>query len=368
MARKIPLMKPYMTDDIKQRVMAVLDSGYLTEGPITHELEATMASYIGCSHAIAVTSCTTGLELALRAMGITAGDEVIVPDYTYPATASAVAMVGASPVIVDVDPETMLISENAARQAVTAATKAIIPVSIFGNPLDYDWLTAFKNEHSLAIIEDAACSIGAEWRDRKVGTFADISVFSMHPRKFITTGEGGLVTTDNSALANWMQSFKHFGMVNTGADRGAVSFNRIGTNLKLSNVQAAIGLGQMQDIDMLLAERRKLASNYCRLLCGKSGITLPGVTKYGIHSWQTFCVFVDNRDVIMSKMRAKGIEVQIGTYSLSMQPAYQNAPCRVVGDMHHSHNIFARALALPLYHGMSHEEQEIVVERLAESV
>lgn len=209
---KIPLIKPYIDDTVRNRVLEVLDSGYLTEGTVTHAFEEKFNNYTGCSYSIAVTSCTTGLEIALRALNIGAGDEVIVPDYTYPATANVVSIVGATPVIVDINKDSMLIDLNKTEEAVTKRTKAIIPVSLFGNPLDYDKLNSLKKKYNLFIIEDAACAVGAEFKNKKTGTWADITVFSFHPRKFITTGEGGMITTNNKDWADWMNSYKHFGM------------------------------------------------------------------------------------------------------------------------------------------------------------
>ena len=214
---KIPLTKPYITEEVKAGVCEVLDSGYLTEGPVTRALEDAIREFTGCSYAVAVCNCTVGLEMGLRAMGIGPGDEVIVPDYTYPATASVVEIVGAKIVIVDVDKETMLINYDAMEGAITSRTKAIIPVSIFGNPLDYNRLNKIKEEHSVYILEDAACSIGAEYDGVRVGNLADISVFSLHPRKFITTGEGGVITTNNPQWAKWMNSYKHFGIGHNGS-------------------------------------------------------------------------------------------------------------------------------------------------------
>jgi len=364
----IPLIKPYMTEAIKARVLDVLDSGYLTEGPVTRELESVMAAYTGSKHALAVTSCTTGMEIALRAMGIGPGDEVIVPDYTYPATAAVVCIVGATPVIVDVDADTLLINHQAAEAAITPKTRAIIPVSLFGNPLDYTWLQQLKEKHGLLILEDAACSLGTEWNGRRVGSLADISVFSLHPRKFITTGEGGIVTTDNDAWAEWMESYKHFGIDNTDASREGIHFGRIGTNYKLSNVQAAIGLGQMQDVDMLLAERRRLADTYLQLLQGHEKIGLPVTTAHGKHAWQTFSVSIPRRDEVMRNMRTQGIEVQIGTYSMHMHTAFQGPECRLRGPFGGSVKAFERTLALPLFRGMTPEEQKTVVTVLAGAV
>lgn len=369
MAMEIPLIKPYMTQEVKDKVCEVLDGGHLTEGAVTHEFEALFRQYVGCEHAIAVTSCTTGLEMALRCLGIGPGDEVVVPDYTYPATATAVCLVGATAVIVDVCEETMLIDTRALEAAITPRTKAIIPVSIFGNPLDYDVLDDLKARHGLYVIEDAACSIGADFRGRRVGTLGDISVFSLHPRKFITTGEGGVVTTDNSTWAAWMESYKHFGMSTASDSREGVVFARIGTNLKLSNVQAAIGLVQMRHVDELLAGRIERADRYIELLREYPAVRIPETTPGGLNSRQSFCIYVDNRDRIMRVMRGSGIEVQIGTYSLTMHPAFADGPLvRAAGTFTGSTYAFEHCLALPLFHELTADEQRRVVSTLGQEL
>jgi len=361
---KIPLIKPYITQDVKDKVCEVLDSGYLTEGPVTKEFENSFKDYIGCNYAIAVCNCTVGLEMALRALGIGPGDEVIVPDYTYPATATVVNIVGAKVVIVDVDSETMLIDYEALEETITQQTKAIIPVSIFGNPLDYDHLHRIKNKHNLFIVEDAACSIGAKYNGKFVGSLADISVFSLHPRKFITTGEGGVVTTDNKTWAEWMESYKHFGM-GRAESRLATQFERIGTNYKLSNIQAAVGLVQMQHIDILLAQRKRLARRYFKLLNHKSEVSIPTVTPNGDHSRQSCCIFTPRRNEIIEKLKEKNIETQIGSYSLhKLKAFYDNPNCRVRGDMAASKYAFDHCLTLPLYHDMTTDEQNYVINQL----
>ncbi len=361
---KIPLIKPFINQEVKNRVLQVLDSGMLTEGSVTREFESTFKQYIGCEHAIAVTSCTTGLEIALRAMGIGQGDEVIVPDYTYPATANAVAIVGATPVIVDVDPDTMLIDYRAAENAISNRTRAILPVSLFGNPLDYDRLNAIKSRHRLYIIEDAACAIGAAFRSIKVGTLADISVFSLHPRKFITTGEGGIITTNRAEWADWMTSYKHFGMAGSG-HREKIRFDRIGSNHKMSNILAAVGLAQFRHIEKLMEERLSLADRYFQMLTGAKNVTIPKVTREGLHSRQSFCIFVNRRDEVMKQMRDSGIEVQIGTYALHMQPAFSKNPnFRRSGRMDGSRFAFEHCLTLPLYHGMEDQDLRCVVQKL----
>jgi dTDP-4-amino-4,6-dideoxygalactose transaminase len=362
--KRIPLIKPYITEEVKQKVSEVLDSGYLTEGPITRQFEESLREYIGCEYAIAVCNCSVGLELALRAIGIGRGDEVIVPDYTYPVTASVVNIVGATPVIVDVDAATMLIDYGAIEKAVTSRTKAVIPVSIFGNPLDYSILREIQKKYGLFLIEDAACSIGARYDGTPVGNLADISVFSFHPRKFITTGEGGLVTTNDPVLAEWMKSYKHFG-VSSSPSRRETAFTQLGTNYKLSNVQSAIGLVQMRHVDALLKQRRRLSERYRHLLEGRDGITFPMTTPKGDHSWQSCCIFATGRDSIIDKLREKNIESQIGTYALHLQKAFSSSSnCRIEGEMTGSRYVFEHCLTLPLYHDMSDQDQEHVVSEI----
>ncbi|WP_022663043.1 DegT/DnrJ/EryC1/StrS family aminotransferase [Paucidesulfovibrio longus] len=363
----IPLIRAVIDDNVKQRVMDVLDSGFLTEGPVTRELEERMAAYVGARHALAATSCTTGLELGLRALGVGPGHEVVVPAYTYPATAAAARIVGARPVIVDVDPETMLMDMDALEAALSPATRAVIPVSLFGNPVDHARLDALKERHGFAVVEDAACTLGAQYAGARVGARADVTVFSLHPRKFITSGEGGIVTTESDALADAMRSYKHFGMRCEDGQLDSLEFVGPGTNYKLSNVLAAIALGQMDRVDELLAERLALAATYRELLAGipaGADIRLPRTTPGGVHSYQTFCVLLANRDAVRERMRARGVEAQIGSYDIAAQPAFQGRDCTIVGDCRNAARAAAQCLALPLFHGMTRAQQQRVVEEL----
>ncbi len=360
---KIPLIKPYINNRVKEKVLEVLESRYLTEGPVTHEFEETFKNYIGCRHAIAVTSCTTGLELALRVLRVGPGVEAFSRLYV-PATADVVSIVGATTVIVDISRDTMLVDYAAIERAITAKTKAIIPVSLFGNPLDYNRLGKIKKEHGVYILEDAACAVGAEFEGKRVGGQADIAVFSLHPRKFITTGEGGMVVTNSEEWVEWMESYKHFGM-GANNSRSKTSFERVGTNYKLSNLLAAVGLAQMKEIDVLLKKRIALAERYTSRLKGQPNIILPKTTRGGRHSYQSYCVYVDNRDEVMRAMINDGVEVQIGTYALHMHPAFVPCDtCRISRDMTESRYAFDHCLTLPLYHEMTESEQDYVTEKL----
>ncbi|MDH5298450.1 MAG: DegT/DnrJ/EryC1/StrS family aminotransferase [Desulfobulbaceae bacterium] len=361
---QIPLTKPFLSQAVKDQVNQVLDSGFWTEGATTKALEERIGDYLDAQSTLAVCNCTVGLEIALRALGVSSGDEVIVPDYTYPATAAAALLTGANVTLVDVDPTTMLVNYQALEAAITPKTKAIIPVSLFGNPLDYNELHRLRDKYGFAIVEDAACALGARFQDKFVGTLADITVFSLHPRKFITTGEGGIITTDNKQWAEWMDRYKHFG-ISREATTPENLFTMVGGNYKLSNLQAAVGLAQMTMVQELLAERRKMATRYQTLLDGMPGITLPKTTANCEHSYQTFTVFVDDRNQLMQRVREHGVEVQIGTYSLHMQPAFRNHPrCRQAGELTGSTFAFNHCLALPLYPGMNEEEQDTVINTL----
>ena len=262
----------------------------------------------------------------------------------------------------------MLIDYDMIEKAVTGRTRAIIPVSIFGNPLDYDRLDRIKKKYGLYIIEDAACSIGAEYKGVKVGNQADISVFSLHPRKFITTGEGGVITTSNREWADRMISYKHFGM-GVHDSRLTTSFERIGSNCKLSNILAAVGLVQMRHIDELLGRRIELSRNYIYLMKEDDCFILPETTSQGKHSCQSFCIYVENRDQVMQKMRDRGIEVQIGTYALHMHPAFApSSYCRIEGELAGSIYAFEHCLTLPMYHELTLDDQKYVIEELVKGI
>jgi dTDP-4-amino-4,6-dideoxygalactose transaminase len=261
----------------------------------------------------------------------------------------------------------MLIDEEAARKAVTAATRAIIPVSLFGNPLNHDFLFELRKEFEMQVIEDAACALGSSFRGEATGRQSDMTAFSFHPRKFITTGEGGLVVTHYEEWARSLQQYKHFGVFHSPETGGPV-FQSVGTNYKMSDLLAALGVAQMEEIDLLLEERQRLAAGYDRMLKEKKNIRLPQTTPHGSHSYQSYVVQVPRRDEVMSQMRNRGVEVQIGTYALHRQPLFQNGHARLMGPFPGSMEAFSRSLTLPLFYGMTDAEQQEVVEILLQCV
>ncbi len=358
MNEKIFLMRPQVGQEELDLIGEVLESGFLTEGPQVAAFEEKVAAYLGVKYAIATTSCTTALELALWALGIGPGDEVIIPDFTYPATALAVYRLGATPVLVDVDPDTYNITPEAIIQARGPKTRAVIPVSLFGQPLSqeiYDTCCQL----GLWVIEDAACSLGAAIQGKKTGTLAHLTCFSFHPRKVITTGEGGMVVTNDEHLAEKIRSLKRFGLrpLKTG-----LHFVDWGTNYKMSDVQGALGVVQMERLEAIVEERIKKASYYQELLSGLSGILPPKIIQGGRHIFQTYACRLSEpqkRDPLRSFLAQRNIETQIGTFALHLEPAFLKTPR--VGDLSNSELLYHSLIALPLHHQLTPEQQEQIV-------
>ncbi len=361
----IPLIEPVLGDEELEMVKQVMDSGFLTQGPITEEFEEGFAARVGADHAITATSCTTGLELALEAFGIGTGDEVIVPDFTFPATANAVRRVDATPILVDVDRETYNINVDIARTAISEDTAAIIPVSWGGQPLRTKPLNSIADDHNVAIIEDAACSSGSEYDGEAVGSQFDVSVFSFHPRKIMTTGEGGMITTDDDELAETIRSIKNFG---TDQREDEIGFVRAdATNLRFSDVLSAIGVAQLEKLDDIVARRRELAYRYTDLLTDVERIDPPTEIAGAYHNFQTYAAYVEagddaTRDALIEYLGQQNIETQIGTHALHRTEAFADAEC--VSDLKTSAALEDNLLTLPLCHDMTEDDQCRVVDEL----
>jgi dTDP-4-amino-4,6-dideoxygalactose transaminase len=365
MPDRIPLIEPVVGEEELANVEAVLDSGYMTQGPYAEEMEETFVSMVGTEHAITATSCTTGMELALEAAGIGDGDEVIAPDFTHPATGNVVERVGASPVLVDVDRQTYNIDADEVAAAVTEDTAAILPVAWGGQPLDHEPLQEIADEHDLAIIEDAACSAKASFDGQPVGSQFDASVFSFHPRKVLTTGEGGMITTDDDALAREIRLIKNFGTDPMGDRHGF--FKPDATNYRFSDILAAVGVAQLEKADEIIGRRREIASRYDELLANIDGVTTPAVIDGGRHNYQCYCVYIeaggdDLRDELIAAMADKEIETQIGTYALHNTDAFGDA--KQHGSLENSAALQDNLLTLPVAHSMTEAQQDRVVDTL----
>ncbi len=327
-------------------VAEVLESGMLTQGPKVEELEAGLARACEVEHAFAVTSGTAALHLAVLAFGLEPGDEVLVPAYTFPATANVVALAGLTPVLVDVDPETMNV--DPAQVEVGPRTRLLIGVHLFGRPLRLHELP------EVPLLEDAAGALGARYRGRACGGLGTAGCLSFHPRKIVTTGEGGAVTTSDDGLAEAVRELRNHGW------RSLVppDMPGPGLNYRLSDILAAVGLPQLRRLDELLAERTRIAAGYTERL-QHLPLLLPKADEGDVHGWQAYVVQLDDRDRILAELRAQGIEAQIGTYALPLLGAYAGR-----GDFPGARHVFERALALPFHTRLTDGELDRVAEAL----
>lgn len=364
MEKKIPLARPNVGAEELESVRKVFESGILTEGVVTEEFENEFETYLGVKNAIATSSCTTALHLALLALGIGSGDEVIVPDFTFPATGNVVFHVGAKPVLVDIDIKSYNIHPKEIKKAITKRTKAIIPVHLFGQSAEMKQIMEITEKYSLHVVEDAACGIGATHHGKKVGTFGDIACFSFHPRKILAIGEGGMLVTNNDELAEKARALKNHGIRKT-SDKSYFVYP--GYNFRLNDVASAIGLVQLKKLDRFIQKRIELAKEYDKLLHGAKEIETPYKLPYNKHTYQTYCVMIQRehiRDQMISGLAAKGIETQIGTYALHLQPCYSKHKDAALMDLNFSEMAFRGTLALPVYDDLKKEEQERVCRSL----
>jgi perosamine synthetase len=327
-------------------VAGVLESGMLTMGPKVAEFEAELARLCEVEHAVAVSSGTAALHLAVLALGLEPGDEVLVPAYTFPATANVVALAGLTPVLVDVDPETMNI--DPARIDPGPRTKVILGVHLFGRPMRLHELP------ELTLLEDAAGALGARYRGRACGGLGIAGCLSFHPRKIVTTGEGGAVTTSDDAFADAVRQMRNHGWRSIVPPDMPVP----GLNYRLADVLCAIGIPQARRLDELLATRTRIAEGYSERL-RELPVLVPQADEGDVHGWQAYVIQVDDRDRVLAALRAQGIEAQIGTYALQLLGAYRDQ-----GDFPGAARVFERALALPFHSRLSDRDLDRVTEAL----
>ncbi|GAB4046356.1 DegT/DnrJ/EryC1/StrS family aminotransferase [Catellatospora paridis] len=361
----IPLTRPSVGDAELAAVADVFESGWLAgQGPRSATLEEGFKELTGQEHAIALNNCTAGLHLALMALGVGPGDEVIVSDYSFPATGHAVLYCGAKPVFADVRADTATIDPAVVEALITPNTRGIIAVDALGIPADWTELEAIAAKHGLFLVEDAACSAGGTYAGRPTGSFGDVAIFSLHARKGITSGEGGVLTTNNAELAARVRAASCFGMQSAFARQNSdkltiPTFPEIGYNYKLSDVLAAIAVVQLSRLDEFTKARRSVAARYAELLADVPGVHAPVVPEDREPTWQTYAITVDDhidRDALIMGLRAQGIGSNIGTYAMHLQPVYGTTnPCPV------SKRVFERQVALPMFPELSEEDQLRVV-------
>jgi dTDP-4-amino-4,6-dideoxygalactose transaminase len=294
----VRLAKPDVGEEELAEIREVLDSGQLTMGPKVAEFEALLADAAGAEHAVAVSSGTAALHVAVLALGIGPGDEVLVPAYTFPATANVVALVGATPVLVDVDPVTMNMDPADAARRVTPRTKAVLAVHLFGRPARIEELP------QLPVLEDAAGALGATHGGRACGSLGELGCFSFHPRKIVTTGEGGAVTTNDPALAERARSLRHHGW---SPSDGYADMPEPAFNYRLADVLCALGIPQLRRLDELHAAYERVAAGYAERLAGLD-VVLPGADPGDRHGLQAYVIQLDRRDAVMAGLREQGIQ------------------------------------------------------------
>jgi perosamine synthetase len=364
----VRLNVPLVGAEELELVSEVLDSGYLTQGPKAAEFESLITERIGAESGFATSSATTGLHLALHALGVQPGDEVIVPDFSFPATANAVIQQGAIPVFVDIRLDTFNLDADLLERAITPRTRAIMPVHAFGLTADMSAISEIAARHGLPVIEDAACALGATHRGREAGTLGTAGVFSFHPRKIITTGEGGLISTSDPELAQRIAVLRSHGAI-----RGShyMSFIDAGFNYRLSDVHAAIGIGQMGKLEHILQRRRALADVYDGLLADVPGVTAPSAPEGDVHSYQSYVVLLDadvDRDAVIDRMKEADIETTLGTYSMHLQPYFRERFGIADEELPASTRAHWSALTLPLYPQLRDDELARVTEALGRAV
>jgi dTDP-4-amino-4,6-dideoxygalactose transaminase len=351
-----------------------LDSKWVTQGPMTERFEQLVAARHQAKHVLACTSCTAALHLATLALQLGPGDEVIVPAFTWITSAHSAEYVGAQPVFVDIDLATYNIDPNALKAAITPRTKAILAVHLFGLAAPMDEINAIAKAHGISVIEDAACAIGTTYKGRPVGALGDIGCFSFHPRKVVTTGEGGAVSTNRDDLAVRVRSQRNHGA--TGVPDASVepygpwtmaTFDNLGFNLRLSDIQAAVGVAQMAKLDQLLAERRRLGRRYSELLQEVNSIARPTGGDLEGHTFQSYVIRVleggrERRNSIMAALARKNIQTRPGTHAVHRLGYYANKYGLKADRFPNAAKAEDTTITLPIFPSMSDSDQALVVD------
>jgi perosamine synthetase len=369
-AREIPFSRPDFDERETRAVSEVLASGWVSQGPKVARFEQLFAERVGARAGVATTSCTTALHLALILTGVGPGDEVIGPSYTFIATANAVLYTGATPVFADIDPATWNIDPADALSRITERTKAIMLVHQVGLAADLD---AFRpaTAKGIALIEDAACAIGATYRGRSVGSHGNIACWSFHPRKTISIGEGGILTTDDGALAERARGLRSFAATVSDHDRhqakGIVyeEYRELGYNYRMTDIQAAIGIEQLAKLDRLLARRREIARRYDEAFRALAGVQLPARPAYAEHAFQSYAIRLlpecpTDRDALLARLVAAGISCRRGIPPIHLEPLYRDRFGS--GPLPVTEAVAARSLFLPIFASLEDEDQTRIIE------
>lgn len=365
----IPVMRPWLGEEEAAAAAAAVASGWVAQGPRVAEFEQAFAAAIGVDHAVAVSSCTAGLHLALLVVGIGPDDEVVVPSLSFIATANAARYVGATPVFADVDAATLNLTPETVAPVLTERTKAVILVDQGGVPADLEAMRKLCEPRGIVIVEDAACAAGAKYQGRPVGAGAFLAAFSFHPRKLLTTGEGGMVLTPDADVASRLRRLREHGMDVSATQRHASRqpviehYLETGYNYRMTDIQAAVGLVQLAKLGRMVERRRELAARYQQELADIPGIRTIQDPEYGRTNYQSFWVqlpddFPISRDDLLRVLADQGISARRGIMAAHTEPAYLGIPA---SPLPVTDRMTSSSLILPLFHEMSRDEQDLVI-------
>jgi perosamine synthetase len=368
---KIPVAKPYLEKDDAQSAYDTILTGWVTQGPRVQEFEEKFAAYTGSKYAVAVSNCTTALHLAMIVAGVGKDDEVICPSMSYVATANSIRYVGAKVVFAEVNPITYNIDVDDVRKRITPKTKAVLIVHQIGMPADIDAFKALCEEKNLILIEDAACAAGSAYKGKKIGSHSDLVCFSFHPRKVITTGDGGMITTGNEAYRDRLKLLRQHAMsVNDRVrhESAKVIFEdhvELGYNYRMTDIQAAVGIKQLEKLDHIVSERRKIALRYNEAFACIDTIRLPKEAEGYFSNYQSYSVYLKpecriSRNDLMQAMLDVGISTRRGVVTSHRETAYKEY-CKGI-SLPVSEDASDRSIVLPLYYPMSEEEITYVIE------
>lgn len=372
----LPYGRQWLGREEEEKIQAVLRSDWVTTGPITKEFEAQFAKFVGAKHAVSCHTGTAALHLAASAAGVEPGDEVVTTPFTFVATSNAVLYRGGTPVFADIQLDTKNIDPVAIRKAITPKARAIIPVHFAGHPCDLDEIHEIARDHGLLVIEDAAHAVSAGYKKKRIGALSDLTIFSFHPVKQMTTGEGGMVTTNSDDLAEKLRAYRAHGIVEDPEKRwskgGSYRYEMkyLGHRFYMSEMQAALGVAQLAKLDQFQRRRREIVDFYQEELASVDAIARPVERAYVKHAWHLYVVelsakwLAGKRDDVFAAMRAENIGVNVHYIPVYHHPYYRDRPALLNGTFPKTERAFARVLTLPLFPRMTNEDAEDVVRAL----
>lgn len=382
---KVPIARTHLTGKEFNIIRKPLESGWLVQGKYVKEFEDKWSEYTGAKHSIAVTSCTTALHLSLVALGFKADDEAIIPAFTWIATANIIEHLGGKVIFCDIDLKTFNIDVNQIEEKITPKTKAILPVHLFGLSADMDPILELAKKYNLWVVEDAACGFGAKYKRQHVGAFGDTGCFSFHPRKAITTGEGGMITTNNDELAEKLRSMRDHGATMSDFQRhhGAKpyllsEYPYAGYNYRMTDIQASLGVTQMERTENIVNERQELAKKYSEALKELDFFQLPYKNEYYEHGYQSYpCMFDFNnaklnniksvnekRNAFMDTLQNNGVSTRPATHSVHMLKYYIEKYLIHPKDFPNAYLANECSISFPLFNGLTQEEQKFVIDSI----